>query len=172
MKQKLDKLVATVVACLILLVPGALSARERRGANLVITLKDGHSVWGELIAVKPDSLLLLSPAQKDESVGLAYIAAIRVAKKSKAGSYALFGFLFGAVGGGLYAHSQSAGEWDDTGNTITGVAVIGAAGGLIGLVTGALQGKDKTIQLDGMSESDRASFLDRLRGKARIRDHK
>jgi hypothetical protein len=35
-------------------------ARDRRGADLVVILKDGQQASGELIAVKSDSLLLLS----------------------------------------------------------------------------------------------------------------
>ena len=36
-----------------------LYAKERRGAKLIITKKDGQRIEGELIAVKPNSLLLL-----------------------------------------------------------------------------------------------------------------
>jgi hypothetical protein len=100
MKQRSYKLVATVLAFLILILPGALSARERRGANLVVVQKDGQTVKGELIAVKSDSLLLLNPAGMDESVDIAGIRSIRIVIKSKGGTGFLIGFLAGAIGGG------------------------------------------------------------------------
>jgi hypothetical protein len=170
MKQGFDKLVAAVVA-LMLVLPGALSARERRGANLVITLKDGQQVKGELIAVKPDSLLLL--AGKDESIDVAGIREIKVAKKLRALNGAAYGFLAGAVGGIAFAAALRGADEDILPIIYPlGAVTGGTAGGLIGLGIGALVRKYKTIQLEGKSESDRAIALDRLRRYARIRDYK
>lgn len=168
MKKNFYKLVATVLGLLILALPGNLSARERRGAELVISLKDGHYASGELIAVKPDSLLML--AGKDESVDLVGIRSIRIVKKSKAGLGAACGALAGALILGLSAAFDPCLE-----PTVTGGIIIGAIGaipgGLIGLGAGALMGKDKTIQLEGKSESEVRQALAYLRGKARIRDY-
>jgi hypothetical protein len=44
----------------ILLEPAVISAKTRRGAALLVTLLHGRQCRGELIAVKPDGLLLLS----------------------------------------------------------------------------------------------------------------
>jgi len=57
---------AIVLVILMLVLPGSLIAREKRGATIVVTFKDGHFAEGELITVKPDSLLLF--AEKDETV--------------------------------------------------------------------------------------------------------
>jgi hypothetical protein len=174
MKKRFDKLVATVLAFLILALPGALSARERRGANLVITLKDGHSVTGELIAVKPDSLLLLNPAGKDESVDRVGIRNIRVVRKL-AWSFPLWGFLAGAgvgaaIGYNFYIISPATDIHEKRKQAIWGGAIGGAAVGLIGLGAGALAGIDKTIHLEGKSESEVGKALAYLRNKARIHD--
>jgi len=171
MKQKIDKLVATVVACLILVLPGALSARERHGANLAVSLKDGQTVTGELIAVKPDSLLLFSPSGKDESVDLAGIRAIRIVRRSKAGLGAAGGFLAGAVVLASAVYHQNEGDSGAQGaGAIVFGAIGGVAGGLIGLGVGAAAGSDQTIQLEGMSESALKAFLKTLSRKARIQD--
>jgi hypothetical protein len=172
------KRIVTVLAFLILVLPEAISARERRGANLLVTLKDGHSAAGELIAVKPDSLLLLNFAGADQSVELVGIRSIRIIKESKAGQGAIYGALAGTLISGLSAALSPAISWQ-TGHlhpSATGVILIaalgGAAGGLLGYGAGALAGSDKTIQFEGKSGAeDRARALAYLRAKARIRDY-
>jgi hypothetical protein len=165
MKQGFDKLVAAVVA-LILVLPGALSARERRGANIIVTLKDGHFSAGELIAVKPDSLLLL--AGKDESVDLIGIRSIRIVRKSKARLGGVYGILAGTLIGGIEVALEG-GARVEIG---LGIVFGGILGGVVGLGVGAIAGTDKTIQFEGKSESEVGLALAYLRGKARIRDYK
>jgi len=166
MKQRPDELVAMVLVFLILALPGALSARERRGANIIVTLKDGHFSAGELIAVKPDSLLLL--AGKDESVDLVGIRSIRIIRKSKALLGTGCGYLASLVATTIYAKIIAA---DDDMAGLSGLVFLPAGLG-IGLLVGAHAGKDKTIQLDGKSESEVRQALSYLRGKARVRDYK
>jgi hypothetical protein len=56
---------------------------------------------------------------------------------------------------------------------VAGAAVTFGLGGIgIGLGAGALAGKDKTIQLEGKSDSELRRALAYLRGKARIRDYR
>jgi hypothetical protein len=171
MKKRPDKRIATALAFLIVVLPAALSAREKRGAELVITLKDGHYTSGELIAVKPDSLLLL--AGKDESVDLVGIRSIRIVRRSKAGLGAAYGALAGGLILGLIAALDPClgSERPITAGIIFG-AIGAIPGGLIGLGAGSLAGKDKIIQLEGKSESEVRMALAYLRGKARIRDYK
>src|SRR5512143_1969013 len=134
MKKGFTKLLAMVTACMIIGLPGALSARERRGADVTVTLRDGQSVSGELIAVKPDSILLLSPAGKDESIGLADIATIRVFKERKPGQAVLYGTLLGAAAGGLVGYAAAPKGADDNPGLIAVVLGLGGAvlGGFIG----------------------------------------
>jgi hypothetical protein len=175
MKRRLGKWNVTVLALMMFVLPGAVSARERRGAIIVITLKDGHLSAGELIAVKPDSLLLLDSAGADQSVDLAGIKSIRIVKKSKALRGAAWGLLAGLAGTAIFASGQK-----ETDNPLTafgqGMEVAGAAiafggiGSVLGIGGGLLAGKDKTIQLEGKSESEVGQALAYLRKKSRIRD--
>ena len=172
MNKRFYKLAATVLAFLILVLPGALSARERRGANLVITLKDGQQVKGELIAVKPDSLLLLNVAGADQSVDLVGIRSIRIVKKEYGGTGAICGLSAGLAVTIIYAKTQK-GDFNELGAAAAGLGLFMPAGTVIGLVASVMASKDKTIQLERKSGlGDRARALAYLRNKARIRDYK
>jgi hypothetical protein len=154
-----------VLAFLVLVLHGSLFARERRGANLAVTLKDGHKVTGELIAVKPDSLLMLGLDGKDESVIVADIATIRIVRKSKAWRGLLYGFVPGALGGAIWGAQNT----DDMGvlGGIMGGLIVGAATGLVGFAAGAGAGLDSEISLAGLPESAVNKVLARLRRQAR-----
>ena len=175
MKNKLNRTAAIILAILMLALPGSLIAREKRGATLVIMFKDGHFAEGELIAVKPDSLLLL--AGKDESVDLAEVSSLRIVRKSKAGVGALGGLLAGIAGTVLYVSLQKEpdnlwdGAWQGIGNAGAAVMFVGSGLG-VGLTVGALAGKDKVIRFEGRPESEIKKNLAYLRSKARIRDFK
>jgi len=43
---------------------------------------------------------------------------------------------------------------------------------IIGAIIGGIAGTDKTIQIEGMSDSEIQETMDKLRKKARIRDYK
>jgi len=147
-----------------------LYAKERRGAKLIITKKDGQLIEGELITVKPKSLLLLDTEGKDVSVGIADIKVIRVMKKSKG---ARTGFL---IGGGLaliVGVGQIGAEVHGfIPSFIDGLIFFALPGALIGVIIGAVAGTDKTIQIEGMTDSEIRETMDKLRKKARIRDYK
>ena len=145
-----------------------LYAKERRGAILIITKLDGQQIEGELITVKPISLLLLNTEGKDVSVDIADIKVIKIVKKSKALLGAGMGFLIGAAIGAAVGGSLEAG-W----LVIEISAVLG--GFALGILAGSIvssEGKDKTIQIEGMTDSEIRVTLDKLRKKARIRDYK
>ncbi|NIM58463.1 MAG: hypothetical protein GTO16_05905 [Candidatus Aminicenantes bacterium] len=146
-----------------------LHAKERRGAKLIITRTDGQLIEGELITVKPKSLLLLDAEGKDVSINIEDIEVIRIVKKSKfllgVGSGAVAGLIIGSV-----SYKEPRVALIDYGPLF---ALIGVAlGGLIGLVIGAAVGTDKTIQIEGMTDSEIQEALKKLRKKARIRDYK
>jgi uncharacterized protein YcfJ len=169
MGKNRNRLAGTFLALLLLALPGAPSAAERRGVELTITLKDGHYLGGELIAVKPDSLLLLTG--KDESIDIVGIRSIRIARRSQSGAGAAWGALAGGLILGL---SAALDPWFDEQPVRAGIlfGTLGAIpGGLIGLGVGSFVGKDKIIQLEGRSESEVRKALAYLRKKARIRDH-
>ena len=150
------------------------SSKERKhGAKLIITKLDGQLIKGELIAVKPNSLLLLDTEGKDVSVNIADIKFIKIVKKSKLLTGAWVGIAVGGGAGVLLGGSASEGMSlsPSEGRKILGVfgAVVGL---LVGGITGAMAGTDKTIQIEGMTDLQIQEALDKLRKKARIRDYK
>ncbi len=156
-----------------------LYAKERRGAKLIITKKDGQQIRGELITVKPNSLLLLDTEGKDVSIDITDIRVIRIMKKSKVGKGALYGCLIGAGLGfmtGLISGDDPPGTWllpmTAGQKAAIGGAAFGALGLLGGVLFGAAAGTDKTVQIEGMSDLEIREALDKLRKKARIRDYK
>ena len=161
-----------------------LYAKERRGATLIIQRKSDQikntqlkgtpweeitGIRGELITVKPTSLLLLNPEGKDMSVNITDIKVIRIVKKSKALLGAGIGFLILGGGGALIGYLSS-----DYEEPAFSAIEYGLVGGLVGVVLGAGigAGKGKTIQIEGMTNSEIKETLNYLRKKARIRNYK
>jgi hypothetical protein len=151
-----------------------LYAKERRGAKLLITKKDGQQVEGELITVKPNSLLLLNTEGKDVSVDIAEIKVIKILKKPKAaGKGALKGLYVGG-GLGVIAFVVNIGNEDHSAlaSFVDTIILIGLPAVIIGAIIGGATGKGKTIQIEGMPDSEIQETLDKLRKKARIRNYK
>jgi len=176
----MKKFTALLLILSLVVLSGNLYAKERRGAKLIITKKDGEQIRGELITVKPNSLLLLdSGTGADESVDIKDIVVITIAKKSKALAGATFGSF---AGGGIGAvvvpligkpapvifSSMAAEKKTILSGLFFGFIIGAVCGGLIG----ANEGTDKTILLEGMPDSEIRDALDKLRKKARIRDYK
>jgi hypothetical protein len=181
MKAKGKKIIALFLAFSLMMLSANLYAKERRGAKLIATKKDGQQIKGELITVKPNSLLLLDTEGKDVSVSIADIKVIKIVKKSQFWVGAFAGFLmggaFGASLGISYADKEKskpgllAGYMADW--AILGYGLgLGAIGALLGGLIGASVGTDKTIQIEGMSDSEIREALNKLRKKARIRDYR
>jgi len=153
-----------------------LYAKEKRGAELIITKKNGAKKEGELIAVKWNSLLILTKwSGRDESIDIADIKVITIVKESTfwkgAGLGLLIGAGIGGTGGGILGASIEEGngvlKW-----VILGGAAFGIIGYLLGSITGEITGQDKTIQIEGMTNSEIREALYKLRMKARVRDYK
>ncbi len=162
--------------------------RKKHGANLIIQKINGQQVSGELITVKPNSLLLLDTEGKDVSVDIEEIKVITVVKKSKALLGVGTGLLGGAGGGAVIGASlwilglpvvaifgeTGIENWkDDFPDLLWGGVLIGAGIGLLlGISGGAASGIDKTILLEGMTDLEINKVLEKLRKNARIRDYK
>jgi hypothetical protein len=166
MKTMTAKLIASVLVVSFLVLPADLSAKERRGAKIVITRLDGSKVSGELIAVKRDSLLLLNNVGRDESIDIVDIKSIRIVRRSRAGRGALFGFLGGALTGALLG---SGGMEDFSGAQAALIlgGFFGAIGGLGGLSLGTIMGVDTTIAVAGEPEALVRSHMENLRAFSR-----
>jgi hypothetical protein len=150
-----------------------LYAKEKRGAKLIVTKTDSQQIRGELITVKPNSLLLLDAEGKDVSVDIVDIKVIRIVKKSKAWTGALRGFLLGgSFGVVLFGLEPPIDDWSGSRWAIFCVILIGLPSALIGALIGAAKGPDKTIQIEGMTDfHEFREALEYLRKKARIRDY-
>jgi hypothetical protein len=177
--MKNNVLVLVVVSSL-LICSGNLFANERRGADLVITKTDGQEIKGELIAVKPSSLLLLdSQTGGDVSAEIGEIEAIKIVKKSKALVIGAGGLGLGVVMGILLAESMHSEETDSWGtlfiksmysSPVHNATGLGIVLGISGALIGASVGKDKTIQLEGNSPEEIRTIMDKLRAQARVTD--
>ncbi len=155
-----------------------LNAKERRGAKLIITKKDGQQVEGELIAVKPTSLLLLNTEGKDVSVGVEEIKVIKIVYKKSvfvrdgALRGLLGGFAVGASITGMVALMLRA----SGGEALSYMAQVGGVGALVGVIVGtilrAVLKPVEPIKIEGKSDKKIKKALKKLRKKARIRDYK
>ena len=171
MQAKCKKFIALFIVFSLLALSANLYAKERRGAKLVITKKDGQQIKGELITVKLNSLLLLDTEGKDVSVGIGDIKVIRIVKKSKVLMGIGLGLLIGAGTGALIGYGGGGGDYGPGFGALFGGIISGAIGLLVGGTLGFASGIDNTIQIEGMTNSEINITLDKLRKKARIRDY-
>ncbi len=167
----MKKLTFLFLASVILLLSGHMFAKEQRGANLIIQKKNGTQVRGELISAKQSSLLLMErDSGRDITTNIEDVAVITIVKKSKT----LLGTGVGLVAGALASSIwwMSVQESDDK-SIINGYALAAGGGGgaLIGAIVGTAAGKEKTIPLEGKSDSEIKEILIYLNKKARVKNH-
>ena len=161
------RIMATVLVIWILVMPGGLAAGGRRGANLVITRLDGTRVSGELVAVKPGSLLLLTGNARDASVDLSDIKSVRIMRRSKAGLFAGIAGAAGLVGGALAGLSAWDDEEDQAAYGVIAGLYFGAIGVVSGLLVGAAQGIDSNFTVAGQREEILAGYWKKLAALSR-----
>ena len=166
---------AFLVITLVILIAPVL-AKERRGAELLIQKVDGQQIKGELITVKENTLLLLSPIGSDLSVCIDDVIYIKIVKKSKFMSGAIrglpiglgVGLVMGVMGGvSLWGESDTSDHTEIFFGSLLGGGIYGF---LVGGGIGALS-KDKTFQIKGKSDSEIKEILEKLRTKARISNY-
>jgi len=176
----MKKFIYLVLVFSILALSGNMLAKERKGADLIIQKTDETQIRGELIAVKENSLLLLKrETGADVSVDIGEIRIIEIVKESKVWKGIGYGLLGGAVIGVLVGYLLG----DDPPIMGTGPILmtddekalgygfyIGLFGATLGGIIGAHAGVDKTIQIEGKSDSEIKEILEELRKKARIRN--
>lgn len=160
--MKIKVLVLGLVFSL-LICSGNIMAKERRGAEVVITKIDGQQLKGELIAVKASSLLLLdSRSATDLSVDVNDFRAIRIVRKPR---FWLAGITF-AIGAGLGYDAAKRDGLSSANSMVDGV-LYGIA---VGIPTILLSGIDQTIQIAGKSPGEIKAIKEKLRKKARVTD--
>ena len=125
--------------------PGGLAAKGRRGALVKLSKVDGAEVKGELVSVKPDSLLLVRggdaltiPRDKVHSVTLM--------RRSRKVSGALTGLTIGALVG--VATGAAA---DETGLQRYYGTIFGGLGLVIGMVSSRAEKAESVIQFAGLT---------------------
>ena len=169
MKTMTAKLIASALVVSFLVLPAGLSAKERRGANLIVTRLDGSQLSGELIAVKRDSLLLLNNVGRGGSVDIADIKTVRIVRKSRAGLLSGIGVGVGFIGGAAVAFAMADDEnYDNKGQLAFLFGLFtGGIGALSGLIVGSVAGVDSSFTVAGEPEADLADYWDKLRAYSR-----
>lgn len=162
----MDRSTGRIVAFLLILglmgLPAGLSAGGRRGAELLVTKLDSVQVTGELVAVRPDSLLLFS-AGRDLTVDLADIETVRVLRKSRT---LLFAGLGGALGlAGTTGLVLSGGNAVDYG--FRKVLIGTGLGVLAGAIAGTVEGIDQEFRVAGRPAADVARYWIKLSAHSR-----
>ena len=166
MKGPRAKRFVCVLVVAILFVPAGLSAKDRKGADIVVTRTNGSQFGGELIAVKPDSLLLLS-AGMALSIPLADIREVRIVRKPKALLFAGIGGAAGATVGAFVGIYKGGGDDESGPAALRGAAVYGALGALAGLLASMAFSGDSHFNVAGGRPETVAEFWDRLRSYSR-----
>ena len=155
---------------------------KRRGINLNVTKTDGQPIKGELIAVKENSLLLLEKeVGVDVSINISDVKIITI-KGSPMGLRLATPFLSAAAGAVLgfsvwlirsafglayiFAEEGKA-QKDAKKYASSGALIVGCLGLVVAMID-----TDKTIQIEGMSDSEIQRTLKKLRKRARIRKYK
>ena len=167
MKVTPAKLIASALAVSLLVLPAGLSAKEKRGADLVVTKIDGSKVSGELIAVKPDSLLLLS-AGMDLSIPLVDIRDVRIVRRSHALVFAGLGAAAGATAGAFVGVYTGGGDDEAGPASLRGGVIFGALGALAGLLADSMVNSDSHFTVAGKPPDAVAGFWDKLQAYSRM----
>lgn len=170
----MKRFIALFLVFSILTLSMPLTAKWKKGADLIIQKTDGQQVRGELIAVKKTSLLLLErDSGADVTVDIDDIRIIAIVKKSKFLKDAGLGFVIGEViGAGLSIIYSMGGSKhrDSSGFTgFTPVLLFGIIGSLIGGIFAVVSG-NKTIRIEGKSDLEIQKILKKLTKKARVRN--
>ena len=173
MDKQCKFLMIFAIAVSLVMAPAALSAKEKPGANLVITKTDGTQVAGELISVKREFISVMAGGS-GVNVDLKEIGVIKVKQKSKVGKAAT-GFLIGLISGSFIGYVATGGMSRLTGNgggivDLRGNgAIIGAPlVGIIGLAAGIDAASGKTIKLEGAPINNTEEILSKLDKQARF----
>lgn len=157
-----------------LIFPLNVAAQQRQGVTLLVFEKDGGSIQGELIAVKTNSLLLLSSEGRDETINIDQVKEIRVVKKSKWLLGAGIGGAAGALGGALLLNNI---WYVEHGDKTKGEAalqsgiVFGSLGLLLGGMTGAFAGQDNIYKVASYQQTEIQVVLKKLAKQARVPEY-
>jgi hypothetical protein len=153
--------------------PAWAKAKTKAGAAIEVVGRDGSEKAGELIAVRPGSIVVADPASNVyDFIPLEEIRILRIPKVSRAaGAWSGFqqGAFFGAILGDLSRGSELSTRKRRTWAVYGGLAG-GAAGSLVGYLKGKTTKKKEVIQIKDQPPDELAAILSRLNGLARVRE--
>ena len=159
-----------VILSLAFLAP-VLGAKEKRGAELVISKKDGAVVKGELLAVKEEDLIIMDESTPGGvTVSLKDARSVKVVKHGQTVLVLGSAFIGGAIGAAT-GYATQTGQHGLLAGYLKGPAAgIGAGiGVLAGALVGAMIGSDKTLKIANADPGSIRSVIDQLRPLARDR---
>jgi hypothetical protein len=166
-------LMSLFLAAVLALPRPAGGAEKSRGKTLVLTMRGGATVQGELLAVKENRLVLFDQdALTGAEIDIGDVSKVRVVRPSRIGSGIGKGFLYGALGGGLIGLMSG----DDktgflrfsAGEKALGLGLfLGIVGIPIGALAGAASGIDEIIDLDALTEASQPAVLAKLKTYSR-----
>jgi hypothetical protein len=137
-------IIAFSVAAL-LAAPGGLAAKGRRGALIILTKADGAEVKGELVSVKPDSLLLLRSGDA-LTIPRDKVLSVTLMRRSRKASGALTGLTIGTLAGVAWGGSARV-----SGATSAMGTICGGLGLVIGMVSSRAGKAESIIQFTGLT---------------------
>jgi hypothetical protein len=166
MKAIARRLIVLILTGLLAGAPGVLSAAGRRGANVVVVKTDGVVISGELIVVRPATIVLLVPNEADAAIPVADVATVRVLKRSKGGIWALVGFAGGVAASSAILRSS---DWTNSSwDYIRSGFFCGLILAVPGFLIGTLAGVDTTVTLAGQTPEKLRDRLDYLAKISRV----
>jgi len=172
--NKGTKKALAVFLALAALAPG-LAAKERRGNDILVTMKDGKAFSGELLAVKGTDLVILDgTTAAGITASLADVKTVKVIKTSKFWKGVGWGFIIGAPVGALIGAASGKKdpgwfEFTPAQGAILGAVSLGSLSALVGGIAGAGAGTDANISVSSASATDLATAAAELRRYARDR---
>jgi hypothetical protein len=119
--------------------PAGLSARPKRGAEVIVTKLDGNMAKGELVLVKPDSLLVFRGGVT-LTIPRDRVHSVSIQRRSRTARAALTGFAYGAMAGILLGLT-----YHDSGHSSPAVPLGAVAGGL-GLIIGVAARRGEKVE--------------------------
>jgi hypothetical protein len=149
------------------------AAKTKPGVAIEVVRLDGSEAAGELIAVRPGSLVIADIASAAfDFIPLAEIRIVRIPKVSKAAG-AWSGFQQGAFYGAILGDLSAGREKSSRKRRLRALAG-GLAGAAVGSLVGGLKGrttkKKIVLQIADQPPSELAPILARLNALARIRE--
>ncbi len=163
--KKRKKFVSLLLVLSLAVLSVNIAAREKKGAKLKVEKDDGQEVTGELISVEKDSLLLLTSdinADISERVLMKEVKSITIVKKSRGFQVSIYGVLAGVLYGSI---NRPAYRYEDKSQSFW---MSGVIGGVAGFALGMVIGINKTIQIQGKSETEIQDITEKLNQKARV----